>query len=124
MRIHQIANVSKALKFLEERTDEPLGSIGTEDIVDGKLKLTLGLLWIIIYRFQIQQIANTMTDLYPFLATEDILQVDAKQALLRWVRYQLEDYSDVIPPIQDFHRSWRTGLAFAALIHRHDPEFL
>ncbi|KAI8597242.1 calponin homology domain-containing protein, partial [Dissophora ornata] len=50
--------------------------------------------------------------------------VDAKQALLRWVRYQLEDYSDVIPPIQDFHRSWRTGLAFAALIHRHDPAFL
>ncbi|KAK3847289.1 MAG: calponin homology domain-containing protein, partial [Linnemannia gamsii] len=50
--------------------------------------------------------------------------VDAKQALLRWVRYQLEDYSDVIPPIQDFHRSWRTGLVFTALIHRHDPEFL
>lgn len=51
-------------------------------------------------------------------------QVDAKQALLKWVRYQLDDYSDIIPPIQDFHRSWKTGLAFAALIHRHDPEFL
>lgn len=50
--------------------------------------------------------------------------MDAKQALLRWVRYQLEDYSDVIPLIQDFHRSWRTGLVFSALIHRHDPEFL
>ena len=44
--------------------------------------------------------------------------------MLRWVRYQLEDYSDIIIPIQDFHRSWRTGLAFAALIHRHDPDFL
>ncbi|KAI1318587.1 actinin alpha 2 [Mortierella claussenii] len=140
MRIHQMANVSKALAFLEKRTDEPLGSIGNEDIVDGNLKLTLGLVWIIIYRFQIQHIANTMAEHYPSLATEDILendesvkgkkkgvssqQVDAKQALLRWVRYQLEDYSDVIPPIQDFHRSWRTGLAFAALIHRHDPDFL
>ncbi|KAG0365521.1 Spectrin beta chain, non-erythrocytic 5 [Gamsiella multidivaricata] len=138
MRIHQMANVSKALAFLEKRIDEPLGSIGNEDIVDGNLKLTLGLVWMIIYRFQIQQIANTMADVYPSLSVDDSMegddsvkgkrkasqQVDAKQALLRWVRYQLEDYSDVIPPIQDFHRSWRTGLAFAALIHRHDPDFL
>ncbi|GJJ68984.1 hypothetical protein EMPS_01330 [Entomortierella parvispora] len=141
MRIHQMANVNKALTFLKSRTDESLGSIGNEAIVDGNLKLTLGLVWIIIYRFQIQQIANTMAEQYRILG-EDVVdgeesatggkgkkkassqQVDAKQALLRWVRYQLEDYSDVIPPIQDFHRSWRTGLAFAALIHRHDPEFL
>ncbi|KAF9960235.1 hypothetical protein BGZ72_007626 [Mortierella alpina] len=150
MRIHQMANVSKALAFLEKKTDEPLGSLGNEDIVDGNVKLTLGLIWIIIYRFQIQRIANTMTEIYPSL-TEDVhssmdgedintitpafmfkgkkkgpssQQVDAKQALLRWVRYQLEDYADVIPPILDFHRSWRTGVAFAALIHRHDPAFL
>ncbi|KAK3806434.1 MAG: calponin homology domain-containing protein, partial [Benniella sp.] len=51
-------------------------------------------------------------------------QLDAKQAMLRWVRFELEDYSDVIPPMQDFHRSWRTGVAFAALIHRHDPTFI
>ncbi|KAI1309999.1 Spectrin beta chain, non-erythrocytic 5 [Mortierella claussenii] len=149
MRIHQMANVSKALSFLEKRTNEPLGSIGNEDIVDGNVKLTLGLIWIIIYRFQIQTIANTMAEQYPSLI-EDMhnmegedsgsiapmstlkgkkkgasqQQVDAKQALLRWVRYQLEDYSDMIPPIQDFHRSWRTGVAFAALIHRHDPDYL
>ncbi|KAK5814876.1 calponin homology domain-containing protein, partial [Linnemannia elongata] len=35
MRIHQMANVSKALSFLEKKTDEPLQSIGNEDIVDG-----------------------------------------------------------------------------------------
>ncbi|KAF9437701.1 actinin alpha 2 [Entomortierella beljakovae] len=149
MRIHQMANVSKALAFLEKKTDEPLGSIGNEDIVDGNVKLTLGLIWIIIYRFQIQTIANTMTEFYPSLI-EDMNNlegddnsniapvasikgkkkgssqhhVDAKQALLRWVRYQLEDYSDIIPPVQDFHKSWRTGLAFAALIHRHDPNII
>ncbi|KAF9933929.1 Spectrin beta chain, non-erythrocytic 1, partial [Mortierella alpina] len=70
MRIHQMANVSKALAFLEKKTDEPLGSLGNEDIVDGNVKLTLGLIWIIIYRFQIQRIANTMTEIYPSL-TED-----------------------------------------------------
>ena len=74
MRIHQMANVSKALSFLEKRTDEPLGSIGNEDIVDGNVKLTLGLIWIIIYRFQIQHVANTMTEIYPSLV-EDIHQV-------------------------------------------------
>ncbi|KAF8984598.1 hypothetical protein BGZ46_007511, partial [Entomortierella lignicola] len=148
MRIHQMANVSKAISFLEKRTDEPLSSIGNEDIVDGNVKLTLGLIWMIIYRFQIQNIANTMVDQYPSLI-EDMnnaegddgsniaptgvkgkkkgasqQQVDAKQVLLRWVRYQLEDYSDIIPPIQDFHKSWKTGVAFAALIHRHNPDFL
>ncbi|KAF9941211.1 actinin alpha 2 [Mortierella alpina] len=142
MRIHQMANVSKALAFLEKNADDTLGTIGSESIVDGNLKLTLGLVWTIIYRFQIQQIANTMAEQYPSLAAaaaDDVVegedfskskkkgvsqQVDAKQALLRWVRLQLEDYSDVIPPMQDFNRSWRTGLAFAALIHRHDPDFL
>ncbi|KAF9571307.1 actinin alpha 2 [Mortierella alpina] len=142
MRIHQMANVSKALAFLEKNADDTLGTIGSESIVDGNLKLTLGLVWTIIYRFQIQQIANTMAEQYPSLAAaaaDDVAegedfskskkkgvsqQVDAKQALLRWVRLQLEDYSDVIPPMQDFSRSWRTGLAFAALIHRHDPNFL
>ncbi|KAF9104890.1 actinin alpha 2 [Mortierella sp. AM989] len=149
MRIHQMANVSKAIAFLEKKTDEPLGTIGNESIVDGNVKLTLGLIWIIIYRFQIQPIANTMFELYPSLI-EDMnnlegddssnvapvinlkgkkkgtskQQIDPKQALLRWVRHQLEDYADIIPPIQDFNKSWRTGLAFAALIHRHDPNIL
>ncbi|KAG2225027.1 hypothetical protein INT45_003227, partial [Circinella minor] len=48
---------------------------------------------------------------------------EAKVALLYWVRIQLEDYiaANIIPSIQDFSRSWRTGLAFCLLLHRHDP---
>lgn len=48
---------------------------------------------------------------------------DAKMALMYWVRIQLEDYiaADMLPSIQDFSRSWRTGLAFCLLLHRHDP---
>ncbi|KAF9173537.1 Alpha-actinin-1 [Mortierella sp. AD010] len=141
MRIHQMANVAKVKAFLEKTTDEPLAMIGNESIVDGNAKLTLGLIWVIIYRFQIQNIANAITELYPSIA-EDInnmegdesirvkkkgasqQQVDAKQVLLRWVRHQLEDYSDILPTVQDFHKSWKTGVVFAALIHRHDPNFL
>ncbi|KAK4509481.1 uncharacterized protein ATC70_007833 [Mucor velutinosus] len=48
---------------------------------------------------------------------------EAKVALLYWVRIQLEDYiaANLIPSIQDFSRSWRTGVAFCLLIHRHNP---
>jgi hypothetical protein len=48
---------------------------------------------------------------------------EAKVALLYWVRIQLEDYisANLIPSIQDFSRSWRSGLAFCLLIHRHNP---
>ncbi|KAI9008901.1 hypothetical protein CLU79DRAFT_497229 [Phycomyces nitens] len=51
---------------------------------------------------------------------------EAKMALLYWVRLQLEDYVAVhiLPEIQDFSRSWRTGIAFCLLIHRHDPSLL
>jgi DNA repair exonuclease SbcCD ATPase subunit len=52
--------------------------------------------------------------------------MDAKIALLCWVRIQLEDYITVsiIPPIQDFSRSWRNGVAFCLLIHRHNPAYI
>ncbi|CAO3699830.1 unnamed protein product [Rhizopus stolonifer] len=52
--------------------------------------------------------------------------MDAKIALLCWVRIQLEDYMTVsiIPPIQDFSRSWRNGVAFCLLIHRHNPAYI
>lgn len=51
---------------------------------------------------------------------------EAKVALLYWVRIQLEDYiaASIIPSVQDFSRSWRTGLAFCLLLHRHDPALI
>lgn len=51
---------------------------------------------------------------------------EAKLALLYWVRTQLEDYvsNHIISTIQDFSRSWRSGLAFCLLIHRHDPDLI
>ncbi|KAI8371633.1 uncharacterized protein BYT42DRAFT_616709 [Radiomyces spectabilis] len=57
------------------------------------------------------------------IAEKSYSATDAKLALLYWVRIQLEDYivANIIPSIQDFSRSWRTGLAFCLLVHRHDP---
>jgi len=53
MRIHKILNVGKALTFLQAQLQEPLQNIGSEDIVDGNLKLTMGLIWILILKYKI-----------------------------------------------------------------------
>ncbi|CAG8533828.1 7388_t:CDS:2 [Ambispora leptoticha] len=55
-RHHYVANVTKVLKFLETKLDDSglaaLKAIGPVDIVDGNVKLTLGLLWLMIAKHQ------------------------------------------------------------------------
>ena len=52
MRIHCLENVDKALSFLYDQRVQ-LENLGAHDIVDGTPRLTLGLIWTIILRFQI-----------------------------------------------------------------------
>jgi len=52
MRIHCLENVDKALTFLREQRVH-LENMGSHDIVDGSPRLTLGLIWTIILRFQV-----------------------------------------------------------------------
>lgn len=53
MRIHCLENVDKALQFLREQRVH-LENMGSHDIVDGNPRLSLGLIWTIILRFQVQ----------------------------------------------------------------------
>lgn len=107
MRFHKIANVNKALEFIEGKGVK-LVSIGAEEIVDGNVKMTLGLIWTIILRFAIQDIT--------------IEELSAKEGLLLWCQRKTAPYKNV--NVQNFHTSWKDGLAFCALIHRHRPELL
>ncbi|MGH0151910.1 UNVERIFIED_CONTAM: hypothetical protein FKN15_020717 [Acipenser sinensis] len=52
MRIHCLENVDKALTFLKEQRVH-LENVGSHDIVDGNHRLSLGLIWTIILRFQV-----------------------------------------------------------------------
>lgn len=52
MRIHCLENVEKALQFLKDQRVH-LENMGSHDIVDGSSRLTLGLIWTIILRFQV-----------------------------------------------------------------------
>ena len=107
MRFHKIANVNKALQFIESKGVK-LVSIGAEEIVDGNLKMTLGMIWTIILRFAIQDIS--------------VEEMTAKEGLLLWCQRKTAPYKNV--NVQNFHLSFKDGLAFCALIHRHRPELL
>uniref|UniRef100_A0A4W6D187 Spectrin beta chain n=1 Tax=Lates calcarifer TaxID=8187 RepID=A0A4W6D187_LATCA len=113
MRIHCLENVDKALQFLKEQRVH-LENVGSHDIVDGNHRLTLGLIWTIILRFQIQVIK---------IETEDNRETrSAKDALLLWCQMKTAGYPEV--NIQNFTTCWRDGLAFNALIHRHRPDLI
>uniref|UniRef100_A0A8C7JCF7 Actinin, alpha 2b n=1 Tax=Oncorhynchus kisutch TaxID=8019 RepID=A0A8C7JCF7_ONCKI len=107
MRFHKIANVNKALDFITSKGVK-LVSIGAEEIVDGNIKMTLGMIWTIILRFAIQDIS--------------VEETSAKEGLLLWCQRKTAPYRNV--NVQNFHVSWKDGLAFCALIHKHRPDLI
>uniref|UniRef100_A0A1A9URJ1 Spectrin beta chain n=1 Tax=Glossina austeni TaxID=7395 RepID=A0A1A9URJ1_GLOAU len=113
MRIHCLENVDKALQFLREQRVH-LENIGSHDIVDGNASLNLGLIWTIILRFQIQDITIEEVD--------NKETKSAKDALLLWCQMKTAGYHNV--NVRNFTTSWRDGLAFNAIIHKHRPDLV
>eukprot|EP00794_Sanderia_malayensis_P017796 gene17796-19573_t len=112
MRIHFLENCDHALKFLKSQRVH-LENVGSQDIVDGNPKITLGLIWTIILRFQIQDI---------MIETETSEKKSAKEALLLWCQSKTIGYKNV--KVTNFTKSWSDGLAFAALLHKHRPDLV
>jgi Ca2+-binding EF-hand superfamily protein len=79
--------------------------------LDGDKSHILGMIWAIILDYAIKGIS--------------VDELTAKEGLLLWCQKKTKGYRDVDPPgIKAFTQDWRNGLAFCALIHRHQPQML
>lgn len=144
-RIFRLNNIAKALTFLEE-SNVKLVSIDAAEIADGNPSLVLGLIWNIILFFQIKELTGNLSrnspssslspgsggtdsdSSYPptptaersvALAVKD--QRKAIKTLLAWVQRKTRKYGVAV---QDFTGSWRSGLAFLAVIKAIDPSLV
>ncbi|XP_037056262.1 nesprin-1 isoform X2 [Peromyscus leucopus] len=141
-RIHAVANIGTALKFLEGRKIK-LVNINATDIADGRPSIVLGLMWTIILYFQIEELTSNLPQLQSLsssassvdsmVSTETAsppskrkvttkIQGNAKKTLLKWVQHTAGKQIGI--EVKDFGKSWRTGLAFHSVIHAIRPELV
>ncbi|XP_069025341.1 filamin-A isoform X4 [Embiotoca jacksoni] len=106
----QLENVSVALEFLDKENIK-LVSIDSKAIVDGNLKLILGLIWTLILHYSISMPMWDEDE-----EGDDGKQKTPKQRLLGWIQNKLPEL-----PITNFHRDWQTGRALGALVDSCAP---
>ncbi|KAG8129894.1 hypothetical protein E2320_016779 [Naja naja] len=105
----QLENVSVALEFLE-RENIKLVSIDSKAIVDGNLKLILGLIWTLILHYSISMPMWDEED------DEEAKKQTPKQRLLGWIQNKLPQL-----PITNFSKDWQSGRALGALVDSCAP---
>ncbi|CAF0875720.1 unnamed protein product [Rotaria sordida] len=113
-RSQKLENVSVILDFLENTERIRLVNIDATHIVDGKLKLILGLIWTLILHYSIS------------LPMWEFEQPDApglgrdatpKQKLMNWIQEKLPPEL----PITNFTSDWNDGRAIGALVDACAP---
>ncbi|XP_028841248.1 filamin-C-like isoform X1 [Denticeps clupeoides] len=105
----KLENVSVALEFLD-RERIKLVSIDSKAIVDGNLKLILGLIWTLILHYSISMPMWDDED------DEDAKKLTPKQRLLGWIQNKVPQL-----PINNFNKDWRDGKALGALVDNCAP---
>ena len=114
----------KALKYLRDNFVK-VDNIGPSDIVEGNKTLILGLIWIIVLRYQISPVVFGDSALEgqknlqgsPYQEFRSLHAV--RTSLLLWCQMHTAYYDNI--EVVDFGESWRNGLAFNALAHKFMP---
>ncbi|XP_075430929.1 filamin-B isoform X1 [Ascaphus truei] len=105
----QLENVSVALEFLD-RENIKLVSIDSKAIVDGNLKLILGMIWTLILHYSISM------PVWEDEGDEESKKQTPKQRLLGWIQNKVPDL-----PITNFSQNWQDGKALGALVDSCAP---
>ena len=109
-RAMKLENVAMALRFLEKERIK-LVSIDAGAIVDGNLKLILGLIWTLILHYSISM------PMYDDNMDEDEWNKQTpKQKLLGWIQNKVPQL-----PITNFGKDWHDGKALGALVDNCAP---
>ncbi|XP_052002056.1 calmin-like [Xyrauchen texanus] len=145
-RIFRLNNIAKVLTFLEERNVK-LVSIDATDIADGNPSIVLGLIWNIILFFQIKELTGNIKSQFPSSSSLSSIPTSSDsdtshsstpseerkptiapkghgkviKTLLQWVQRRTRKYGVAV---QDFGKSWTSGLAFLAVIKSIDPSLV
>lgn len=107
MRPQKFDNLVLAFNMIEQAQIKT-NFLKTNHLADCDLKMILGMIWAIILDYQIKGIS--------------IEDVSAKEGLLLWCQKKTKGYRDV--KVENFHNSWKDGMALCALIHRHRPDLI
>ncbi|XP_029912441.1 filamin-B [Myripristis murdjan] len=97
----RLDNVSVALDFLEQERIK-LVSIDSKAIVDGNIKLILGLVWTLILHYSISS---------HLLVDEEAKKQTPELRLLGWIQDKVPEL-----PITNFNQDWMDGKALGALV--------
>ncbi|XP_064178073.1 calmin isoform X2 [Anguilla rostrata] len=145
-RIFRLNNIAKVLAFLEERNVK-LVSIDAADVADGNSSIVLGLIWNIILFFQIKELTGNIRSQFPSTSSLSSLPNSSDsdtshsstpsverhpsiamrdhgrpiKTLLQWVQRRTRKYGVAV---QDFGKSWTSGLAFLAVIKSIDSSLV
>jgi len=100
LSIQQVENINLAFAFMEKEGGVKVVNIGPEDINNGQLKLILGLIWTIIYNFEV----------LPGLKEKGEKAANAKNALLQWIQSKIPERG-----IKNLKADWHDGTNVCAL---------
>ncbi|XP_017568178.2 filamin-B [Pygocentrus nattereri] len=104
LRQLKLDNVSVALEFLD-REKIKLVSIDSKAIVDGNLKLILGLVWTLILHYSIS------IPVWEDEASDTVTKLTPEMKLLGWIQSKVPEL-----PITNFSQDWQDGKALGALV--------